>query len=77
MMLQNYLLWVGSVICVTMAKGSVPEINTVRVEGLKSTHSPIRSPRIQFKATHNSFVWHRIFNCSVVDVEGPIPLKVL
>jgi len=77
MMPQDYLLWVGSVICVAMAKGGIPDINSVRAERTKSTYSPIHSPRIQFKATgSNSFVWHRIFNCSVVDVKGPIPLEV-
>jgi len=74
---QDYVLWVGSVICVAMTKGGIPDMNTVRAESTKSTYSPIHSPRIQFKATwSNSLVWHRIFNCGVVDVKGPIPLKV-
>jgi hypothetical protein len=29
---QNYLLWVGSVICVPMAKGSIPDINVMRTK---------------------------------------------
>jgi hypothetical protein len=29
---QNYLLWVGSVICVSVAKGSIPIMSTIRKE---------------------------------------------
>jgi hypothetical protein len=77
MMAQDYLLWVGSVICVTMTKGSIPDINTVRAERTNSMYSPIHSPRKQFKAARSdSFVWHRIFNCRVVDIKGPIAFKV-
>ena len=39
---------------------------------------PVRSPRIQFSTTSGiTFVWHRVFDSSIVEVKGPIALRVL
>jgi hypothetical protein len=40
--------------------------------------SPIRPPRIQLKTIQNpTFVWHRVVDCSVVEVKGTISLWIL
>ncbi len=83
---QDYLLRMGPIICVAMSEGCIPKINAVmtqrtgreRKKAYKPIHSPIHPPCIQFMAIRSTvFVWHRIFNCGVVDVKGPISLKVL
>jgi hypothetical protein len=62
MMSQDDLFRVGSVICVTVAKGGIP----------------IRTPRIQFKPTRRvTLAWHCVLDCGVIEVKGPIPLEVL
>jgi hypothetical protein len=83
MMSQDYLLRVGSVICVTISKGRIPRINTT---GLRKTwrkdyeliYTPIRTPRIQFKLMQSGApARHCVLNCGVVEVKCPIPLEVL
>jgi hypothetical protein len=80
MMSQDYLFRVDSVIGVTMAKGSIPGTNTIRIwyQVCKSMYLPIGTPGIQFKPTLSAApAWHCVLNCGVVEVKCPIPLEVL